>query len=299
MTYNVFTIAPLRPSVLLAALATCIGVHPGDVDVADAEGSQDDRNWGAAVLCDFTETLGDVSLSLDIYVQESAPNRLSEKELAAELAVAAQTVVLYPAEESIPSAYWLVTPDRTVTRARLLSSDDARPVYSIDAVESKVACLPEVPATPLDEIVREYPTPVPLTERFVTAVDAPEHSSADSVSTPLTREVGTPFYRARTALAEWERMVRRMGSGWQPTGHCSADMYRAGLRARNDIAQLINDLPAPTGELLRELAEQIDGDFTKLTEQDDGQALVEATGPLTGAHENAWWWQRKPSALPW
>ncbi|MFF7687296.1 hypothetical protein ACFZB6_14205 [Streptomyces syringium] len=286
MTYNLFTVDHLRPPLIRDVLAACTGVHVSEVDVADSEGDQDDRNWDAAVLCDFTETLGSVALSLDIDVQEWAPNQLSEKELAAEFAAAAQSAILYPAEESVPSAYWLVTPDRAVTRARLLSSDDARPVYSIEAVASKVACLPGVPAAPLDEIVREYPTPVPLTDRFITTVDS-------------SNAVGTPLYRARTALAEWERMVRRMGSGWQPTGSCSADMYQAGLRARDDIGQLVNELPQPAGDLLRELAEHIDGDFMKLTEQDDGRALVEATGLVVGAHASAWWWKRRPSELPW
>ncbi|MEE4541330.1 hypothetical protein V2S66_05030 [Streptomyces sp. V4-01] len=57
----------------------------------------------------------------------------SEPELAAALARVLGHSVLYPTESIRPSAYWLAAADGTVTRARLLDSDDEKPVYTDDA----------------------------------------------------------------------------------------------------------------------------------------------------------------------
>ncbi|MCX3063643.1 hypothetical protein [Streptomyces beihaiensis] len=103
------------------------------MDVADAESDQDLRDWGALVLCDMVERQGDVSASLGIYLQETVQPQPAEADLAAATARNAHTVVLYPAEEVLPSAYWFAAPDGTVTRARLEPSDDYVPVHSISA----------------------------------------------------------------------------------------------------------------------------------------------------------------------
>ncbi|MFJ2583779.1 hypothetical protein [Streptomyces sp. NPDC087538] len=163
MTYNLFTTNRLPPARVVDALASCLRVEANSVDVADIDGVQDNRNWDAAVLCDYSDVLGDVSLMLDIFVQDAVSQQPTEPEFAARFAVAAQTVVLYPAEDHPPSAYWLVTPTGLVTRARLLSSDDQRPEYSIDAAEAAVPQLPGIRAMQLPEIVREQPVPTPPT----------------------------------------------------------------------------------------------------------------------------------------
>ncbi|SFX90846.1 hypothetical protein OH786_14990 [Streptomyces atratus] len=170
MTYNLFTIDRLQPARVSNALASCLRVEPNSVDVADIDADQDNRNWDALALCDYSDVLGDVSLTLDVFVQEAVSQQPTEPEFASRFAVAARSVVLYPAEEHLPSAYWLVTPTGLVTRARLLASDDERPEYSIDAVEAAVPQLPGIRVMQLPEIAREHHVPTPTTSECIHAM---------------------------------------------------------------------------------------------------------------------------------
>ncbi|MER5430645.1 hypothetical protein [Streptomyces sp. NPDC002588] len=290
MTYNFFTVDHLLSSRISDSLASVLHVAPSAVDVADAEGDQDDRNWEALVLCDRTRVPGDVSLALDVFVQEAVTDRPTEAECAAKFAAAAQTVVLYPAEERIPSAYWLVTPTGLVTRARLMASDDEQPVYSLDAVEAAVPQLPGIRAMQLPEIVREQHVPTPSTAEFTSAVNTLRRNEQDSADSALSDDVGTPLYGARVHLAEWERMVRRMESGWQPTGRYPAELYREALRARDRLSLLTDELAEPVPGLLRKAVDQLDEEFRRHTESDT---------PSVATAEQGWWWHRKPVLLPW
>ncbi|MEU9763062.1 hypothetical protein [Streptomyces sp. NPDC047985] len=235
MTYNLFTTDRLQPSRISDALASCLRVEPNSVDVADVDADQDNRNWDALALCDYSPVLGDVALTLDIFVQDAVSQQPTEPEFASRFAVAAQTMVLYPAEEQLPSAYWLVTATGLVTRARLLASDDERPEYSIDAVEAAIPQLHGVRVMQLPEIVREQHVPTPTTSEFIHATEllrVAHESPADPV---LVDESGAHLYHSRAYLAEWERMVRHMESGWRPTGNYPVALYCEALLARDRI----------------------------------------------------------------
>lgn len=71
MTYNLVTVESLTTDTVMAALAQCLQVPVQGVDVADEAGDQDQRDWDALVLCDTVRLRGDVSTSLDIYIQEA------------------------------------------------------------------------------------------------------------------------------------------------------------------------------------------------------------------------------------
>ncbi|MFD0338372.1 hypothetical protein ACFVH0_06700 [Streptomyces sp. NPDC127117] len=189
MTYNLFTIDRLQPARVSNALASCLRVEPNVVDVADIDADQDNRDRDALVLCDYSDVPGDVSLILDIFVQDAVSHRPTEPEFASRFAVAAQTVVLYPAEERLPSAYWLATPTGSVTRARLLASDDERPSYSIDAVEAAVPQLPGIRVMQLPEIAREHHVPTPTTSEYIHAMPT---SRPCATSTPARPKPETP-----------------------------------------------------------------------------------------------------------
>lgn len=129
MIGNLFSVAELEPLRLR-------------VDAADRDGDQSGRDWTAPVLCGYIRLRGDLSLELDVYVEDALVNEApAEPELARRLAMALGVPVLYPAEEVLPSAYWLATSSGESVRARLHASDDEPPVHTIDAVESAVAQL--------------------------------------------------------------------------------------------------------------------------------------------------------------
>ncbi len=300
MTYNLFTVDRLQPSRITGVLASCLSVEPNAVDVADIDGEQENRNWGALVFCDYSSVRGDVSLGLDIFVQDTVASRPAEAELASSFAGAARVAVLYPAEEQVPSAYWLVTPAGLVTRARLLFSDDENPVYSIDAVEAEVPELPDVRVMQLPEIVREQHVPTPETQSFVRALTSLQEAPDASAELRFTDEAGSPLRRARESLTVWEGMVRRMEENWGTAGKYPVELYSEALRARDQLARLAIDLPKAAADLLGKSVGRLDEEFRKRSTPDDTWAME--SGLLADPRdvkEYAWWWQHKPLILPW
>ncbi|RPF33804.1 hypothetical protein [Streptomyces sp. TLI_185] len=199
MTYNLLTVEPLGLNAVTAVLAQCLHVREQDVDVADEDTDQQLRNWDALVLCEKKTVLGDVSTSLDIYVQDSVQPQPDERELASAFAQAAGAVVLFPAESVPVSAYWLTTEDGRITRARLYDSDDEEPVYTIDTVEAPVGRLPHVTVARVPEVVRELKIATPVKDVFAAQLHRtyPEETST----------AGTPFWEARSCQGAWEKLV--------------------------------------------------------------------------------------------
>ncbi|GGZ79806.1 hypothetical protein ACFOOM_07220 [Streptomyces echinoruber] len=237
MTYNFFTVDRLQPPRIADALISCLHVEQGAVDVADTDGDQENRNWDALVTCDYSYVDGDVSLALDIYVQEAVTPQPPEPETASAFAAAARTIVLYPAEENIPSAYWLVTPTGLVTRARLMASDDETPEYSIDAVEVAVPQLPRARVMQLPEIVREQYVPTPATKEFVLALAALREART---ATPINRSVmkqellcvmpESSLRSGKEWCASWSRTGSLLGATQQ---NCTARRYGHGITSRD------------------------------------------------------------------
>ncbi|WP_370420532.1 hypothetical protein AB8O64_20585 [Streptomyces sp. QH1-20] len=291
MSYNLFTLNPLSAIAISEALAACLSVDPKEVDAADEDGDQEGRNWDALVLCGFSHVSGDTSLALDIYVQDEMATPPTESDLAQRFAAVTQTVVLYPAEEEIPSAYWLVTPAGMTTRARLTASGDEYPVYSIDAVEAPVPQLPHVQVIQIPEIIREQRVSTPIADNFSRAVDSLRESQQLPPDPELSDESRTALYNARIHLAAWERLVRRMESGWQPTGRYPVDMYRSDLKSRDQLERWAQELPRLVTPILRESISQLDEAFTASTEQHH------PASPRVG--NQGWWWIRQPQHVPW
>jgi hypothetical protein len=137
---------PVVPTSLAGALAKAVRTEGADVDVADQDADQSGRDWSAPVLCGYARLRGDVSMSLEIHVEDALVNEAPpEPELARRLAAALGVPVLHPAEEDLPpSAYWLTTSSGQSVRARLYSTDDEPPVHMLDAVDAPVSQLPHV-----------------------------------------------------------------------------------------------------------------------------------------------------------
>lgn len=292
MTYNLLTVEPLSLDAVTAALVQCLHVRVQDVDVSDENTDQDVRNWDAPVLCDTATVLGDVSAALDIYIQESLQPQPTERELATAFAQAAGTVVLFPAEEAPPSAYWLATEDGLVTRARLYESDDEEPHYTVDRAEAPVSRLPHVTVARIPEVVRELKIDTPLATAFTAQLE--RMFPAESSTT------GTPLWRARSSLGAWEKLVRQMAADWAPSGWYPPDLYRERLEARDKLEQVRSQLPAQAVALLQTSLEPLDALFAELTVDDSGGLLgKELARAQNAASARGWWWDRRPDPLPW
>ncbi|MBK6019394.1 hypothetical protein [Streptomyces sp. MBT53] len=126
---NLFIVAEPRPAEIRRALADLLGLPEEAVDVGDRD--QEDRNWAAPVLCTYCPLPpGDVTLSLDITVTDSATGGLTEADLALGIAARVGSSVLYPAESFPPSANWAAVPDGRTVRCSMESDETG---YGADA----------------------------------------------------------------------------------------------------------------------------------------------------------------------
>ncbi|WP_418958853.1 hypothetical protein [Streptomyces tritici] len=251
----------LEPSRLAAALADAVGVPAERVDVCHDEGDQDARDWEADVLCTYHYLRGDLAMSLDLYVrdEEGADGSAGEPALAAALAGRTGAGVLYPDERADPETYWLADPGGTVTRLRLLASDEETPTYTVDAVEAPSLAFPFAKVTPLAEILREEPIATPVASAL--GLDGP----------------------AVVSLTVWERLVRRMAAGWPPAGRYLPELYAEDLRTRDFLERELAEAPEPAGAALAAATAEVDALFRELTEEDPA---APADAP--------WWRTRRP-----
>jgi hypothetical protein len=291
MTYNLLSVQPLDVDTVAAALAQCLQVSAQVVDVADETTDQDLRNWDALVLCETARVRGDVATSLDIYIQDSVQPQPAERELASAFARAAGTAVLFPAEETPPSAYWLATVEGLVTRARLYESDDEETRLTVDRVETPVDQLPHVTVARIPEIVRELKIPTPLADAFTAHL---QRLQPEETSTP-----GAPAWTARTCLGAWEKLVRQLEAAWAPSGWYPPGLYRERLEARDKLEQVRTQLPDNITALLQNSLDPLDGLFGELTVEDTGLLRKELGRHEDAASEHGWWWNRRSEPLPW
>ncbi|MEW1826597.1 hypothetical protein [Streptomyces sp. NPDC088196] len=122
-----------RPAQLRHALADLLGLPDERVDVAHEDGDQEGRDWEAPVLCTYCPLPpGDLALSLDISVTESAAGDLTEADLARGIAARVGSSVLHPAESYPPSAYWAAVPDGRMVRCSIEPVEPIEPEYGAD-----------------------------------------------------------------------------------------------------------------------------------------------------------------------
>ncbi|OEJ33509.1 hypothetical protein BGK67_21180 [Streptomyces subrutilus] len=300
MTYNLLTVDFISPETMAVALAGCLDIAVGDVDVADADGDPGLRNWDAPVSCEYRPVFGDVTWSLGIYADERVADQPLEPDLAARFAKAAATTVLFPAPEAPPSAYWVVTQEGILTRARLELSDEDPPLYTVTAVEAPVPRFPHATVTRFAEIVREQRPDTPVADGFAASVERVRQSAAEPTRAALDDVTGSPVWSAKDNLVAWERVIAHMESGWAPSGWYPAELYRERLEARDALADISSRLPRDLTPLLDEALERLDRRFAAATAEDDAGLLrreladASSTGNSTG-----WWWSRRPEPAPW
>ncbi|WP_031153335.1 hypothetical protein [Streptomyces erythrochromogenes] len=301
MTYTLLTVDSISPKAMAPALAGCLGIAVGDVDVADPDGDPDVRNWDALVSCEHRAVFGDVSWSLDIYADERVARRTPESDLAVRFARAAGTTVLFPASEAPPSAFWVATQEGLLTRARLELSDGEPHRYAVTAVEAPVAQLPRATVTRFAEIVREQRPPTPLVDSFWASVERMRESASEPARSAFDDSTRSPLWAARDSLVAWERVIVQMESGWAPSGWYPAELYRERLQARDVLADIGSLLPGEVSVLLDETLERLDGRFAAATEDDEMGLLRKELSVDTSLDQapTGWWWHRRPAPVPW
>jgi hypothetical protein len=299
MTYNLFLVDSRDPDVMTEALAAVFRVPAAEVDVADADGDQEDRNWEALASCEYSHVFGNVSLSLDIYAQDAVGQQPSESDFSAALARQLGTPVLYPPLESAMSAHWLVTPDGLTTRARLNESDDDELTFTVTAVEAFVDRLPDVPVMHLPEVVREQKIATPLTDSFAESLQSLE-GGGNEANGSTTADVAEVARIAKSYLGAWEKLSRRAENDWGPSGWYPVEFYREVLGYRDDIEGYLRQLPENVATLYKRYVDKVDSLYQELTIDDEEHVVVDGHDePAAGSVQKAWWWYRRPDPMPW
>ncbi|WP_327225162.1 hypothetical protein OG229_15910 [Streptomyces platensis] len=300
MTYNLFLVDSCDPGVMAEALAAVFRVPVREVDVADADGDQDDRNWEALVSCEYSHVPGNVSLSLDIYAQDSVGQQPPESEFSAAFAGRLGTPVLYPPQESAMSAHWLVTPEGLTTRARLSESDDDELTFTVTAVEAFVDRLPDVPVMHLPEVVREQKIATPLADSFAESLQLLKGDGNEADGSTITTDVAEVARIAKSYLGAWEKLSRRAESSWEPSGWYPVEFYREVLGYRDDIEGHLRRLPGNVATLYKRYLDKVDSLYQELTVDDEEHVVVDGWDePTDGSAQKAWWWYRRPEPMPW
>jgi hypothetical protein len=277
MTYDLLLAGDFDRTALAGALAELAGVMAGAVDIADRDA--EDRAWDSPVLCTYERVGGDVSWLLDVYVVAGAGREPDVSVAAGLIAARLKTPVLWAAQEPLPSAFWLVTPDGTRTRARVYEDDGAGDVvaYQVDAVEKPVPQFSSARVEPLAEVIREHPVPTPVTDELAAWL-----ADEDVV---LPEGSGDAVWRVRVYLTVWEQLTERMAAGWPPDGWYPADFYRDDLMARDELETAATRLPAAVTGRFRWAIDRVDDKFKTLT--------YKTTTPRVSGGD-AWWWRRAP-----
>jgi hypothetical protein len=134
----------------------------------------------------------------------------------------------------------------------------------------------------LSEVIREYRMPISLSAGLKAQMHPPPES-------------GSPLWYAEMSLAVWESMVARLVAGWLPDGWYPPEYYREDLESRDELANVEAVWPKELRADFSGVLEAIDRAFIAATEDDGGEALATATGPVPAR----WWWRRITRPLPW
>jgi hypothetical protein len=275
MTYDLLLAGDFDRATLAGALADLAGVAAGLVDIADRDAEE--RAWDSAVLCTYEPVGGDVSWLLDVYSVAGEAREPDVSVAAGSLAARLGVPVLWAAQELPPSAFWLVMPDGTRTRARVYEGDGDVPAYRVDAVERPVPAFPSARVEPLPEVIREHPVPTPVADELAAWL-----AGEDVVLPEGTQDA---VRQAHMYLAVWEQLTERMAAGWPPDGWYPADFYREDLANRDRLDAAVTRLPAATTGRFGWAIGRVDERFRTLTH--------ETTDAPTPGGE-AWWWRRAP-----
>jgi hypothetical protein len=275
MTYDLLLAGDFDRATLAGALADLTGVPADAVDIADRDA--EDRAWDSPVLCTYEPVGGDLAWLLDIYLGAGTAHEPDVSVAAQLIATRLGTAVLWAAQEAPPSAFWLITPDGTRTRARVYDEDGDLATYRLDAVEKPVPQFPSVRVEPLPEVIREHRVPTPVADEL-TAWLADE-------DTVLPEDSHEAVRQARMYLAVWEQLTERMAAGWPPDGWYPTDFFRDDLTTRDQLETALPRLPAAATGRFRWAIGRVDEKFKTLTHE---TAIPSVSGG------DAWWWRRAP-----
>ncbi|MFF2927997.1 hypothetical protein ACFVTP_37355 [Streptomyces celluloflavus] len=264
------------PGRIAPVLIQFFGATADEVDVCDAW-DLDSRNWDASVSCEYTPLSGDLSWSLAISTAEDTPH-LSEEGLA--LTVARSLGVIVVSSSEYPDISWIdraATPAGEVGYISTTETEGDPPRWTVEISEIRIPAFPHAEVRHIPEIIKPLQLPTPLTDACI-----PKEHPQRGICYPLVN---------------WERLTVRMATDWPPSSWYPASMYVEDLELRDQIADVIAQLPPEDRQPVGEALEKVDQAYRELTLDDGGENLTKAADmPIA---DRAWYWYRHPFNPPW
>ncbi|WP_274916962.1 hypothetical protein [Streptomyces sp. WZ-12] len=256
-------------------LARFFGTVADDVDVCDAW-DLENRNWDASISCEYMALGGELSWSLAIATDDTP--HLSEEDLALTVARELGIVVIFASDYKDIS--WIdraATPAGEVCYVNTEQEEAEPPRWRVAVSEINIPEFPNAEVRRIPEIIKQLQLPTPITDSCMPK----EHPQPEI------------FY----PLLNWERLTVRMKMDWPPSAWYPASMYVEDLELRDQLDDVIAQLPPADQQPVREAVEQVDQMYRALTHDDGGRNLAEATkAPIT---DRPWYWYRRPLNPPW
>ncbi|MFG2528988.1 hypothetical protein [Streptomyces sp. NPDC048516] len=264
------------PDRIAPVLASLFSLTVDEVDVCD-QSDFDSRNWDAAVTCEYAPLSGDLRWSLSITTADDTP-QLSEEVLALTVARTLGVVVVFSSD--YPDISWVdraATADGHVPYINTTESEDDPPRWTVAVSEIFIPEFPDAEVRFIPEIIKPLQLPTPLTDSCVPK----GHSQRDTLY----------------PLVNWERLTVRMATDWPPSSWYPASMYVEDLELRDQIDDVIAQLPPDDQQRVREAVQQVDETYRALTHDDCGENLAKAAE--VSMADRAWYWYRRPMNPPW
>ncbi|MYR56314.1 hypothetical protein GTY54_08665 [Streptomyces sp. SID625] len=280
MMYAFLTLGHAVPEKLPHILAGEFGLPVADVDVSDSS-ELEDRNWDAAVSCEYEEIAGPLRWSLAVYASETVHRPPTEEQLSLALARGLGVPVFSDWGGGLPWIQRVALPGGGCTLARVVESDQKEEGMVVEAAEAPIPGLPDVRVTHFPEVVRALQIATPVTDGvLLPGVTGEEH-------------------KLRGLMVNWERLIVRMGGDWPPSGWYSAAMYKEDLEYRDALNASLKGFSGDCGDA-RAAVEKLDSDFRALTIGDEGRSISAVDAPGDPARSTRpWYWKRRPKKAPW
>ena len=250
-------------------------VNAEEIDISDADNFAD-RDWDALIFCEYSPLQGDLVFGLSVYASKEIGPTLSEKDFSLRLAQKLGVIVVFPGNTMFPSVWRAASPEGNVIYIRLEHPSHEGGDLRIIGTQLPLPGFLHVPLDEFPDLIRVEQIPTPAVDSFYVEDQTGELRK---------------FYQLAVG---WERLTKRMGTGWPPFGWYPLNLYQEDLEMREEAGKIADLLPEKESEKAHSLLTQLDQKFYKETvETKQGKTTLEAED------KSPWYKRRVPRVAPW
>lgn len=257
------------------SMTEIFSVKAEEIDISDADNFAD-RNWDALIFCEHSTLQGDLVFGLSVYASKEIGPTLSEKDFSLRLAQKLGVIVVFSGNTMFPSVWRAASPEGNVIYIRLEHPSHEGGDLRIIGTQLPLPGFPHVPLDEFPDLIRAEQIPTPAVDSFYVEDQTGELRK---------------FYQLAVG---WERLTKRMGTGWPPFGWYPLNLYQEDLEMREEAGKIADLLPEKESEKAHSLLTQLDQKFYKETvETKQGKTTLEAED------KSPWYKRRVPRVAPW